>query len=341
MKSKMVRKLTALFVAGTMMAAMGTTAMAADTQNVTITKNMTKDTNAYAPNTTFNFTVAPDENASGSIDGVAILAGIEGGVTFAEGAGSIASTPSVNDIGRSSYTVGTTNLTVNIEAFSNAAPGVYRYIVKETNGGYEGVGYSEEVKYFDVYVNYEHVPYAYTFVTENGQTKDEGIFINTYNHGKDGVNDLTITKTVDGNQVIVDDEFAFDIEIEGVEGEQYYVTYGDGAAVTLISGTKQTIWLKADQSATIHGLSSGDTYTVTEAAESKQGYEYTTEINDVPSDTRSTSGNISADTTIKFENTRNATTPTGIVTDIAPYVIMVAAAVVLGFAFLRKRSYNK
>ena len=56
MKSKMVRKLTALFVAGTMMAAMGTTAMAAENPtNLTITKELIKEVNAYAPTQNFSF----------------------------------------------------------------------------------------------------------------------------------------------------------------------------------------------------------------------------------------------------------------------------------------------
>lgn len=340
MKSKMVRKLTALFVAGTMMAAMGTTVMA-ESQNVIITKKLEKDANAYAPATTFNFEVEPAAGVSGNVDGVAISAGIPGGVTFGEGAGSIVSAPTAGDIGKNSIEVGETELTVNTSAFANATPGIYRYAVKETSGEYEGVGYSDETKYFDVYVNSDHEPYAYMFVSsEDATAKDETPFTNTYNHGENGVNDLTITKTVKGNQVITGDEFAFKIKVDGADGEMYHVVYGNGTTETLNSGEEKTIYLTADQSATIYGLSSGDTYTVTEDAESKQGYEYTTKIDGVSSDTRSTSGTISEDTTIKFENTRNATTPTGIVTDVAPYVIMVAAAVILGFAFLRKRSYK-
>ena len=40
-------------------------------------------------------------------------------------------------------------------------------------------------------------------------------------------------------------------------------------------------------------------------------------------------------------NTKDATPPMGIVMDIAPYAIMVAAAFILSFAFLRVRHYGK
>ncbi len=332
MKSKMVRKLTALFVAGTMMAAMGTTAMAAENPtNLTITKELIKEVNAYAPNTEFQFSIVPGA-AGVTEDGMPITAGPEGGVSFAGGNDSVKFT---DGVGQGSMEQ-TLSLVVNNGSFS--APGIYRYTVSEVKGNYEGVQYDETTKNFDVYVNSDGDVYAYTFTdagAENG--KDDGVFTNKYDENT-GLGDLKITKEVTGNQGNKSQEFTFTIGVDGADGEQYHVVYGDdNATAELTSGSIQTITLKHGETATIYGLSASDVYTVTEADYSDQGYDTT--IN--KQDTNTVTGTLGDANEIKVVNEKEATTPTGIVTDIAPYVIMVAAAVVLGFAFLRKRSYNK
>ena len=332
MKSKMVRKLTALFVAGTMMAAMGTTAMAAENPtNLTITKELIKEVNAYAPNTEFQFSIVPGA-AGVTEDGMPITAGPEGGVSFAGGNDSVKFT---DGVGQGSMEQ-TLSLVVNNGSFS--APGIYRYTVSEVKGNYEGVQYDETTKNFDVYVNSDGDVYAYTFTdagAENG--KDDGVFTNKYDENT-GLGDLKITKEVTGNQGNKSQEFTFTIGVDGADGEQYHVVYGsENTVVELNSGETKEIQLSDGETATIYGLSASDVYTVTEADYSSQGYDTT--INE--QDTNTVTGTLGDADEIKVVNEKEATTPTGIVTDIAPYVIMVAAAVVLGFAFLRKRSYNK
>ena len=104
-----------------------------------------------------------------------------------------------------------------------------------------------------------------------------------------------------------------------------------GKTVTLATGKdSQTITLKDGQSATIHGLSATDTYSVEEVDYTKDGY--TTTVDGAKS------GSISADTTVTFTNHKEATAPTGIMLNIAPYVLMVAVAAVLAVVFLRKRN---
>ena len=230
----------------------------------------------------------------------------------------------------------TLSLVVNNGSFS--APGIYRYTVSEVKGNYEGVQYDETTKNFDVYVNSDGDVYAYTFTdagAENG--KDDGVFTNKYDENT-GLGDLKITKEVTGNQGNKSQEFTFTIGVDGADGEQYHVVYGsENTVVELNSGETKEIQLSDGETATIYGLSASDEYTVTEDDYSSQGYDTT--INE--QDTNTVTGTLSDAKEIKVVNDKEATTPTGIVTDIAPYVIMVAAAVVLGFAFLRKRSYNK
>ena len=332
MKSKMVRKLTALFVAGTMMAAMGTTAMAAENPaNLTITKELIKEVNAYAPNTEFQFSIVPGA-AGVTEDGMPITAGPEGGVSFAGGNDSVKFT---DGVGQGSMEQ-TLSLVVNNGSFS--APGIYRYTVSEVKGNYEGVQYDETTKNFDVYVNSDGDVYAYTFTDAGAEDgKDDGVFTNKYDENT-GLGDLKITKEVTGNQGNKSQEFTFTIGVDGADGEQYHVVYGsENTVVELNSGETKEIQLSDGETATIYGLSASDVYTVTEADYSSQGYDTT--INE--QDTNTVTGTLGDADEIKVVNEKEATTPTGIVTDIAPYVIMVAAAVVLGFAFLRKRSYNK
>lgn len=314
------------------MAAMGTTAMAAENPtNLTITKELIKEVNAYAPNTEFQFSIVPGA-AGVTEDGMPITAGPEGGVSFAGGNDSVKFT---DGVGQGSMEQ-TLSLVVNNGSFS--APGIYRYTVSEVKGNYEGVQYDETTKNFDVYVNSDGDVYAYTFTDAGAEDgKDDGVFTNKYDENT-GLGDLKITKEVTGNQGNKSQEFTFTIGVDGADGEQYHVVYGsENTVVELNSGETKEIQLSDGETATIYGLSASDVYTVTEADYSSQGYDTT--INE--QDTNTVTGTLGDADEIKVVNEKEATTPTGIVTDIAPYVIMVAAAVVLGFAFLRKRSYNK
>lgn len=326
-KSKTLRRVAAMLLAGTLMMAMGTTAFADnEPKNVTITKEITKDANDYAPATTFEFQITPGTPVDASEGQDAIYRGPDGGAYFAEGAGKITSAPDLSDIGETTTTVGTTTISIDNTKFT--APGIYRYNVTEKQGTYEGVNYSGETKYFDVYVNSNKDVYAYTFTnTAAADGKDDGVFTNDYTM----IYDVKITKKVTGNQGDKSKDFSFTIDASGADGEQFYVTYGDGKTVTLATGKdSQTITLKDGQSATIHGLSATDTYSVEEVDYTKDGY--TTTVDGAKS------GSISADTTVTFTNHKEATAPTGIMLNIAPYVLMVAVAAVLAVVFLRKRN---
>lgn len=328
MKSKMVRKLTALFVAGTMMAAMGTTAMAQTTapESLTIKKQLTKDADTYTPDATYTFTVSP---AAGN--GTNIYEGVAGGVTETV---SIKTENANSGIGETTVDIGTGKITVNAEVFEH--PGIYHYTVSENTPDYEGITKDGNTKDLYVYIiSEEDGKLSFdgcSFSLEGGEGKDTGIFTNDY---AAGASDLTVKKVVKGNQGDRSKEFSFTVTVtdEDQSGEQYYITFSDGTdAKTITSKGSATFTLSNNETATIHGLSVNDTYTVAENDANADGYTTTVD--------GSESGTISGDTTVTYTNYKNATTPTGIVTDVAPYVIMVAAAVILGFAFLRKRSYK-
>lgn len=345
MKRKLLGRVSAVAMASAMMVSMfgmSVSAAGEPPKAATITKNITKESNVYAPNTSFDFTITPGTAVSATADSDAIYAGPEGGAYFADGAGTITSTPKATDINQTTVTAGTTQISINEELFTK--PGIYRYVVKETTptDGYDGITYSTEEKYFDVYIGYgEDVSkglqvLSYTFTDkDNPKVKDDGIFENDYDKDGKVLHDLVIKKTVTGNQGNKTDDFEFSVTINGESGEQYYVVYSDGKdSVTLTSGTPGTIYLSNGETATIYGLDSDDKYTVTETDYTDDGYK--TKVDDQTGRTKTDT--IDKDTTVIFENNRNVSTPTGIIMNIAPYIVLVAFAAVAALFFLRRRN---
>lgn len=367
MEKRMLRKVSTVTAAGMMMTAMlGMQVSAAESseaentipKRLTITKKITKESDVYAPSTTFKFTVAPGTAVPASKNQEAIYAGPANGVTVNDGI--IASTPNENvtngDIGKTTVTAGTTKLKVNESVFTTGAdakPGIFRYVVSEVAADskgsvYEGITYTTEQKYFDVYVtsdeegNLEVLSYAFVSL-DDPKDKDDGTFINDYSSNHEKLKNLTVKKEVTGNQGNRKKEFEFTLKVDGAAGEKYYVTFSDKRTpVTLVSGTAQTITLKDDQTATITGLSDSDKYTVTEASYVEDGY--TTTIDGV--ETSTTTGTIktgagttakNGDKDITVVNDKTTTSPTGIFLHVAPYIALIGAAIASSLLFFRRK----
>lgn len=364
MENKMLKKVSTVTAAGMMMTAMlGMQVSAAENEgtktteipkHVTITKNITKESNVYAPNTTFKFTIAPGTAVPAGQGTQAVYAGPAGGATLEEGM--IVSTPKDSDIGVDLITAGTTSIKINESVFTtgaNAKPGIFRYVVSEIatdkdGNVYEGIDYTTEQKYFDVYVtsddNGNLEVSSYTFVkTGSVKEKDDGTFTNNYSKDHDKLKDLTVKKEVTGNQGDHNKNFEFTLKVDGAAGEKYYVTFSDSRpAMTLVSGTAKTITLKDDQTAKIWGLSDSDKYTITEASYESDGYE--TSIDSTKTST--TTGTMKegagetdnkGDRKITVVNDKNATTPTGIFLHVTPYLALIGAALLSGILFFRRK----
>ena len=363
MEKRMLKKVSTVTAAGMMMTAMlgmqvsaaeSSSAEAAVKKNPTITKQITKESNIYAPKTTFKFTVAPGTAVPASGNQETIYAGPANGVTLDKDV--IASVPADSDIGNEKITVGTTKLNVNESVFTtgkNAKPGIFRYVVSEAaadkdRNAYEGVAYTTEQKYFDVYVTSDDEGNlevsSYLFVDKNNpKSKGEGVFTNDYSSHHDTLKDLTVKKEVTGNQGNRNKDFKFTIKVDGAAGEQYYVTFSDGKApTTLVSGEAKTITLKDNETAKIFGLSETDEYTVTEASYADDGY--TTTIDNVKTST--TAGTIATgagttadngDKNITVVNDKTTNSPTGIFLHIAPYIALIGAAIASSLLFFRRK----
>lgn len=365
MEKRMLKKVSTVTAAGIMMTAMlGMQVSAAESsdseaavkKNPTITKQITKESNIYAPKTTFKFTVAPGTAVPAGENQEAIYAGPANGVTLDKDV--IASVPADSDIGNEKITVGTTKLNVNESVFTkgeDAKPGIFRYVVSEAatdNDGnkYEGVAYTTEQKYFDVYVTSDDdgnlEVSSYLFVDKNNpESKGEGVFTNDYSSHHDTLKDLTVKKEVTGNQGNRNKDFKFTIKVDGAAGEQYYVTFSDGKApTTLVSGEAKTITLKDNETAKIFGLSETDEYTVTEASYADDGYTTTidneeklTATGTIKKDTEARTTAANGDKNITVVNDKTTNSPTGIFLHVAPYIALIGAAIASSLLFFRRK----
>lgn len=365
MEKRMLKKVSTVTAAGIMMTAMlGMQVSAAESSDSEtevkktpmITKQITKESNIYAPKTTFKFTVAPGTAVPAGENQEAIYAGPAKGVTLDEDV--IASVPADRDIGNEKITVGTTKLNVNESVFTkgeDAKPGIFRYVVSEAaadkdGNAYEGVAYTTEQKYFDVYVTSDDdgnlEVSSYLFVDKNNlKSKGEGVFTNDYSSHHDTLKDLTVKKEVTGNQGNRNKDFKFTIKVDGAAGEQYYVTFSDGKApTTLVSGEAKTITLKDNETAKIFGLSETDEYTVTEASYADDGYTTTIDNEEKLTATRTikkdkeagtTAGN--GDKNITVVNDKTTNSPTGIFLHVAPYIALIGAAIASSLLFFKRK----
>ena len=357
MKRNMIKRIAAVAMAGAMMVSMSVPAMATEgsgyepTNTFTFKKELTLDPYVYVPDAKYTFTITPCEtSADDKVDGQPVLKGEVGGIANLTNNQFTISTDSkmletyATGTEKESKVVGEKKLSVNPGAFKK--PGIYRYTVTEEEPTYEGISKGDsKAQYLDVYiVQGKNGLEAKYFVLKDGVigAKNDGKFENNYT-----TYSATVTKEVIGDQVVAgdNDEFSFTFSATpGIDGEKYCVTDKDGIVDPNKDGT-WTVSLRDNESATIHGLTASDAYAIKEADYSDKGWKTTVTVDKgsaIPgTDNRSASGKGTDNAEITVTNTKDAPTPTGIVMDIAPYIIMVAAAGVLAFVFLRRRSYTK
>lgn len=359
-KKALATKMAAFVMAGAMTMAMGFPAFAKYRTSSTIpvwkTVNAgTEQANIYAPKTTFNFVLGvPDTTTNLRYDGNTYYvkkADIKH-ISFVDASGATTAGQIEFDPATDAFTNSKSGLNIKVDfagIYAEEGAGIYQYTVKEETPttGYEGMGYDNSTYNIYAFV-YEDDTADAIVVEKDGKilgdtesnTKFEKVeFVNDYT-----VHTLTITKTVTGNQGEMNRGFDFTFTVTGDEtGEKFrWVVYDkDREAVTTNNGygevgTVTTVPLKSGESVKIYGLSSGDHYTVKEADYTKNDG-YTTKVdNEVVAENKK-EGTITADTTVAYENNRGITTPTGIVTEYAPYILLVAAAGAFAVLFLRRK----
>ena len=247
------------------------------------------------------------------------------------------------------------NVTVNFSKVVWTAPGVYHYVLTETDGKQDGIEY--DTKQYDLYVTVVYgsndtlVITNYTMIDpsdSNTESKKDGNIINTYE-----TSNLTLKKEVTGNQGDKNKEFKFTVNITGaVPGTVYAVdltnanSAGDAEITVNTDGTATATYnLSHDESVVIKGLTENTSYTITETDYSNVGYKTTYKVGageatDGKTYTAATMG--ADDTTVTFINAKSGTVPTGILLETAPYMILgavVLAGIVVLFVTRRRRSH--
>ena len=275
----------------------------APTTNLTtpFDKYLVMDANANVPNVEFEFTIDAGTAVAATDSSPAIYAGI------VEKTGGTVTKPTVTNAtfsyntDKNSTTAGlptdtttttpnmkyvTKEVTVDFSGISFTAPGIYRYTITEVAPTQSGIAIQGTgTRTLDVYVEYknngsvEEPDYSDTELvvshyvlhegTGNPDSADKSLgFTNTYT-----TYDLTLAKTVTGNQGDRDKYFEFTVNITGaVAGTVYTVDLPDTDSyasnpetLTATEGSvTATYYLKHGQSIVIQGLTEDTKYTISE-----------------------------------------------------------------------------
>ena len=350
-KKALATKMAAFVMAGAMTMAMGFPAFAAldvtpdgNDQKYELTKTIKYVNDAEGkvrePKTQFNFNVTTADaiTIKNGTESIYVYAGLAGGVTL-EG--------NRLDIAPGATNTYTTNVVLHKNVFTK--PGAYHYLLSE-----------EATPAYDGMVNATYKYDIYVFVDKDNKvnmiaTKREGDnaikefndigtekasrleFENTYT-----THNLTVEKQVTGNQGDKSKSFEFLINIDGAAGEEYNYEIckvdtnthvGDG--IIKSDEGQKSITLTDNQKIIIYGLSANDTYSVEETSYASEGYKTTVDGKETLVTGETTMGTTNRN--IVYVNNKTISTPTGIVTEYAPYILLVAAAGAFAVLFLRRK----
>lgn len=344
--------------------------------SIELSKKLTKPANVATPNVEFTVSVAPAQNVgSETVDNIPVLAGPTGSVTIDSADDSFKFEYSDADVSKTSVDPvnGTDNdntVTVTFNMVGTfTAPGIYKYDVSES--GVTDEAYTSDSAYMYVYVEENGVvdgtmTYKVANVVLTHTNTTTGKIANLTNDygtktGKE-VHYVDLTKKVEGNQGSKNKEFEMEIKIDPTNaGDNFRVVPMVKSEGTWVEATTGIEVLDSTNSYTtkvnlsdgeryrIYGLSANDEYTITETSYSNEGYtayanksyEDTDTYNKVGDTDITASCEIkdktAENTTVAFHNVRLSNTPTGIVMNVAPYVLLVVVAAAGCFVFLRKR----
>ena len=218
--------------------------------------------------------------------------------------------------------------------------GVYRYEISETKSGINGVTDDDSVYYIDVFVtrdedNNKQIEAVQVRKSTNLKDKVDLVFNNKLES-----NQITVSKTVTGNQANLDDTFNFTFSLD-TEGKAFrYSTDGGTKWTTVEAGKTGTVPLKNNQSFVIDGLAATDTIDVSESeleSNTVKDYVSTYSINGGTSQSGNAADNVAGDqNTIAFTNTKDQQIPTGLIENIAPFVLAIAAAGIVFFVYFKR-----
>ena len=373
MKRKLSTALVMLLAFVLLLGTTAITASAAETTyqpiggSTTLVKNLVVDSDANIPSITFAYTIrrgTPEEATATTIE---ILESPLGGGSIGTAVFSNDDTENTinglpSDTDRSNPTAGKKyaqkSIAITFPVGTFTKPGVYRFVINETNNSLPGVTYdSNSTRYLDVFVvvneNNELSVDSYVLrdaatdigingkYTSNPDEKSSG-YINTLTQY-----DFDFSKTISGNQGDKNKRFNFTLNITGANPGTYPIIAND------VEGTPTSITVGANGTATgeysltngstvkVIGLNAGAECTVTE---DEDDYTPTHSLDSGTAVSGNSSGvvTLNSDHGVAFTNTRNGIIPTGIIMTIAPFAIGIC---VFGAVFIfiicrkKRRSY--
>lgn len=360
-------KLMKTLAASTMSLALlaGVTAMPAMAVEVgsgikfTKTINMTNAAGATVPTARYTYGITPGSAVAATANTPEIKAGV-GTPTIGSAEFTYTDTIPGNKLV-------TKDVTVNFDAGTFPTAGIYRYVITETDPVVAGLATSKDDNtiYLDVYVTNGdtglEVTYYQMTTSANAPTYDQGTKKPNYGSTKfTGDVDayttyqLTVTKNVEGTMADMTEKFDIDVDFTGLtEGTKVTVGETTQSGAATAGGTLSVNGELGDNdSIVIKGIPANAVYTVVENLSSNEAYTVTYQLdgtdpsNATYDDTKNPAGEYttasaqnmdSANHTVTVINTKNATTPTGIIMNIAPYALMVVIALAGVVVFLRKR----
>ena len=209
------------------------------------------------------------------------------------------------------------------------------YTITEDMGTAEIEGYNCEVSYT---IDGKTGNVVTTGADKNAITEATIDVTNTYTSHKI----LTIEKTVTGNMGYTNETFAFTLTLTK-DGNPYTAdlkrTGGD--ALKANSDRKYTFDLKHGGSIAL-SIPAGVEYTITEAASGYDTFYWITGMEEEEkTETKSVTGTLNDDTTVKFRNEKNIASPTGFFTDNLPYMMMLAIATIGATGSLYPAAWKK
>ena len=350
----------------------GTTAITASAEttytpiggSTSFVKNLVVDADANIPGITFNYTIRRDTPKEATATTIEILASPLGTQTIGTAVFSNADTANTvkglpSDPDRNSPTAGkkfaqkSVSITFPVGTFTK--PGVYRFVINETNNNLPGVTYdSNPTRYLDVFVvaDENNVLSVNSYVLRDSATDigTNGEYVENPDVKSAGyINSLTqydfeFSKTIAGNQGDKNKRFNFTLNITGANPGTYPVITNDvtGNPTSITVGTNGTATgeysLTNGSTVQVIGLNAGAVCTVTEDAE---GYTATHSLDNGTAVSGDSSGDVTlnSDHSVAFTNTREGIIPTGVIMAIAPFAIgiCVFGAIIIFIICKRKR----
>ncbi len=376
-------------MAGSMPAqAAGSNYTAVNGETVSFDKYLVMDSQANVPNQSFEFTIAPAAEGLADLSGKLVLQ--SGSASSVQGAPTIASGQAVFAVGDTTYTsvqkhldTGTRQATqandnvtleegekyarkqvqVDFSQVSFSEPGVFRWVITETENDKLGISNdADATRNMDVYVvDNDGTLIVQAYVLHNddsfqadkqGQGAEPAYgkcpgYMNRYT-----THDLTLSKTVTGNQGSKDQYFRFTVNIQAdTPGTKFDVDLSQADATTLVNayspeahtnpaqltlGSDNTVtqdfWLQHGQSIVIQGLPDGASYTITEATED---YRVATQVKEGDGEEQAGTASevsdtaIQGDTTVRYTNDKTGIIPTNLITHSGPYAAIAASGICL------------